>query len=58
MERETDEIRGTDGSRNMRYRLRKRNQGATLTELYENALRLELTHPFVLAGLDSLLQNS
>lgn len=55
---ETDSLRGTDGSRNMRYRLRKRNNGAHLALLYENALKHELTHPFVLDGLESLLDGS
>lgn len=54
---QTDSLRGTDGSRNMRYRLRKRNNGTHLTRLYENARHHELVYPFVIEGLESLLKH-
>lgn len=56
--RDINEKRGVSGAHNMRWRLRQRNNGMRLAELYEVALKQELLHPFVIAGLDNLLRAS
>jgi hypothetical protein len=45
-------------SDNLRWRLKNRNKGTPLPVLYENALKQELLHPFVLSGLKTLLVNA
>lgn len=53
-----DKARNTGGSHNMRWRLRKRNDGAPLSSLYNNAVQMELHFPFVVQGLERLLAES
>lgn len=53
-----DREREVGGSHNMRWRLRKRNDGVPLSYLYENAVKLGFNYPFVLQGLEQLLADS